>query len=162
MVYVVRIKAVSLCLGIRRANVIYIKLSNDEYDLSSLEHPLKLFKNIKLNNNEIEILGKKKLLKVGEEVFFYNNKKVVVNNGDSIEEVTLGAMILPLDIEMKDYYIDAINNGFLFDQWNGEFEYLLGMMYELDQNDFNHSNEYYNIALKKGFKFKLLKNEHVS
>ena len=61
-----------------------------------------------------------------------------------------------------DFYIDAINNGFFFDQWNGEFEYLLGMMYELDQNDFNHSNEYYNIALKKGFKFKLLKNEYVS
>ena len=74
MVYVVRIKAVSLCLGIRRANVIYLKLSNNEYDISSLDHPLKLFKNIKLYNNEIEILGKKELLKVGEEVYFYNNK----------------------------------------------------------------------------------------
>ena len=69
--------------------------------------------------------------------------------------MTLGLMLMPLDIKMKEYYEKAISDGFFFDQWNGEFEYLLGLMYKLDLNDLDLSEEYFNKALKKGFKFNM-------
>lgn len=157
MKYVLRIKAVSQCFGIRRANVIYLEMKDRVFDLTSQDHPMASFKGITIKGNSVSVLDTTNELKIGEDVFFYKNSNVSTQTGEVVETKAMGVMMLPLDIEMLDYYQNAINNGERFDTWNGEMEYILGMMYELDQNNDLEAEEWYNKALEKGFKFKLLK-----
>ena len=155
MIYIIRAKAVSQCVGIRRAIVTYFKYEDGIIDLKDYEHPLKNFKSIKLLDGYAEVLGTSNKLELASDVFFYKNNKVLANDKEENEIMTLGLMLMPLDIKMKEYYETAISDGFFFDQWNGEFEYLLGLMYKLDLNDLDLSEEYFNKALKKGFKFNM-------
>lgn len=155
MIYIIRAKAVSLCVGIRRAVVTYFLNNDGIIDLNSYEHPLKKFKSIKVLDGYAEVLGTSNKLEAGQDVFFYKNNKVLSGVSEENEVMTLGLMLMPLDIEMLDYYNEAINNGYLFDQWNGEFEYLIGLMYKLDLKDLDKANDYFNKALNKGFKFKM-------
>lgn len=162
MKYVVRIKAVSECMRIRRAALCYVKEENHTYDIHSETHPLKKFLSVTIKDSMIIVDGKMEALKIGEEVFFY--KKNMVDTGEKLEEeiLVLGAMLIPLDINMKDHYIDLIEKGETLDQWNGEFEYLLGMMYELDLNDDSMANQWYLKAREKKFNFSLLNPDKVS
>jgi hypothetical protein len=161
MKYVVRIKAVSECMRIRRAALCHVRAENHTYDIHKEAHPLKKFISITIKDSMIIVDGKMEALKIGEEVFFY--KKNLVNTGLKMEEeiLVLGAMLIPLDIEMKDHYIDLIEKGETFDQWNGEIEYLLGMMYELDLKDDSLANEWYIKAKDKKFNFSLLNMDKV-
>lgn len=162
MYYIIRIKAVSECMRIRRAALCYVKEENSSYDISKLPHPLKKFKNIKIEDSMIEILGKREALSLGKEVYFYITNPVDTGNGIEIERITLGAMLMPLDKEMEEYYLEQIKQNITFDQWNGEYEYFLGLMYELDQKDEESAKEWYNRALEKKFPYSLLQNGLIS
>ena len=161
MIYVVRVKAVSECMRIRRAALCYVKNENNTYDIHKEVHPLKKFISFTLKDSIITVDGKSEALKVGEEVFFY--KKNMVDTGNSLEEETivLGAMLIPLDLSMLKQYESLIEDGQTLDQWNGEFEYLIGMIYELCLHDDLKANEWYLKAKDKKFNFYLLNNQKV-
>ena len=156
MKYIIRIKAVSECIGIRRSTLSYINLEDRSYDLRPLGHPLSSFKEMTLDGMKLKIGGHEELLKPGYEEFFYKNNEVKSLNKTEIERVVLGALLIPLDREMDKIYNKAIDDGESFDQWNGEFEYLLGLLYQYEFNDINRANEYFNKAEAKGFKYKLI------
>lgn len=54
------------------------------------------------------------------------------------------------------YYEKEINDGYMFDQWNGEFEFILGLIYSLVLNNKNESDSWLNKALDKNFKYGLI------
>lgn len=159
MKYIVRIKAVSECMGIRRAALCYVKEDNNTFDISKLSHPLKKFKSIEIKDSNIIVDGKKEALSIGKEVYFYKYNKVETGVSMETEQIVLGAMLMPLDKEMEEYYIKKIKEGITFDQWKGEFEYLIGLMYELDLNDLEKANSWYLKAIEKEFPYCLLTNE---
>ena len=153
--YVVRIKAVSLCMGIRRSNLIYTILEDKEIDFN-FGHPMSKFKNGILNKDYLEINNEKQSLLIGEEVYWYKNNDVESLGKIETEKLVLGAMILELDSDMINYYEDAIKNGYIFDAWHGEFEYLLALLYDKGMNNKDLASSYYKMASDKGFKFKLV------
>ncbi|MGM9971615.1 MAG: hypothetical protein ACI35W_04340 [Anaeroplasmataceae bacterium] len=157
MKYIVRIKCVSQCMAIRRASLCYCTLENKEHSLLELGHPISKFNSIEINDGNIICNHHKEKLLIGEEVYFnLMNKVITLDSKEEKEILTLGAMIVPLDPEMEDYYINCINNHELFDQWNGEFEYLLGLMNELCISDMTEALKWYDRAIKKGFKYTLI------
>ena len=97
MIYIVRIKAVSECMRIRRAALCYVRLENYTYDIHKETHPLKKFISFKIDGNNIIVDGKREELKVHEEVFFYKNNMVDTGSSMENEELVLGAMIIPLN-----------------------------------------------------------------
>lgn len=161
MKYVVRIKAVSECMRIRRAAICYVREENHTYDIHKEPHPLKKFLKVTIEDSMIIVDGKKEALKIGEEVFFY--KKNLVDTGNGLEEeiLVLGAMLIPIDKEMEEHYLKLIQENQTFDQWNGEVEYLLGMLYELEIKNDSIANEWYLKAKNKKFNFYLLNCDKV-
>ena len=157
MKYVVRVKCVSQCMSIRRGSLLYITLENKEYDLSELSHPFSRFPSLKISDGNIIVNSMSEKLLVGEEVFLNTSYKVKTLTGEDYEYIVLGAMIIPLDPDMEDYYVECINNNERFDQWPGEFEYILGMMNELCLNDSAEAMKWYDKAMNKGFAFELIK-----
>lgn len=153
MKQILRIKAVSQCMGIRRASLTYIEYKDGIYDLSFLEHPLNKFRTINISNG----LVNGKITTSGEEIYFNLNNKVQTLNGEETETIVLGVLLLDLDYEMLDFYLNAISNNQKFDQWNGEIEYIIGLMYLLDRNDESNANIWFEKARDKGFKYELLK-----
>lgn len=153
MKQILRIKAVSQCIGIRRASLTYIEYKDGIYDLSFLEHPLNKFRTINISNG----LVNGKIITSGEEIYFNTNNKVKTLNGEETETIVLGILLLDLDYDMLDFYLNAISNNQKFDQWNGEIEYIIGLMYLLDKNDKSNANIWFEKAHDKGFKYELLK-----
>lgn len=156
MKYIVRIKAVSECMRIRRAALCYVKNENNVYDIHMEPHPLKKFIKLEIKDSTIIVDGKEEVLRDYEEVFFY--KKNLVDTGSGIEEevLVLGAMLIPLDKSFEENCLKLINENQNLDQWNGEVEYLLGMIYELKYNDDAKASSWYLKAKDKKFNFYLL------
>ena len=156
MKYIIRIKAVSSCIGIRRSNLCYIRLEDKSYDLTKLPHPLKTFKGMSLNGMKLNVNGETKLLKPGYEEYYYKNNQVETLAGMETEQAVLGALLIPLDRKIDSFYNKAISDGERFDQWDGEFEYLLGLLYEYEFKDSSKAIEYYDKARAKGFSYNIL------
>lgn len=156
MKYVIRIKAVSSCMRIRRSALCYLMDLDNTYDLSRLIHPLKKFKSLTVKDSCIIVDGKKEALSLGEEVYFYKNNNVDTGSSIEVEQLVLGAMLLPLDKDMEEYYQKKIDEGISFDEWKGEFEYLIGLMYELDLHDVINASLWYEKAKEKKFPFYIL------
>lgn len=161
MIYIVRIKAVSECMRIRRAALCYVRFENFTYDIHKEPHPLKKFISFKIEDSSIIIDGKKESLKVNEEVFFYKNNMVDTGSSMENEELVLGAMLIPLDKSMENQFLELIKENQTLDQWNGELEYLLGMLYEFEFHDDKKAEEYYLLAREKKFNFYLLNKDKV-
>ena len=87
MKYVIRIKAVSECMRIRRSALCYLRLENHTYDIHREIHPLKKFKSIQIIDSSIIVDGYREELKIGEEVYFY--KTNIVDNGSYIGRISL-------------------------------------------------------------------------
>lgn len=162
MKYVIRIKAVSECMRIRRAALCYLRLENHTYDIHMGIHPLKKFKSIQIIDSSIIVDGYREELKIGEEVYFY--KTNIVDNGmEAIsEELVLGAMIIPIDRSMEDNYLNIIEKNESIDEWKGEAFYLLGMIYEYDYKDDERASLWYLKAKESGFNFGLFNMDNIS
>ena len=118
------------------------------------KHPVSIFKQIKFDNNIAEVLGKKEELQIGNESYFYNIRKVKTLTGEEVEKATLGVMLIPVSNSIVNNFIDAVSSELFFDQWDGEYEYLIGIMKEiLNQDD---CNNWYEIAKNKNFYDKLI------
>lgn len=143
-------------MSIRRATLCYTTLENKKYNLLDQTHPLSSFIELEIKDGSILCNNEEYKLKIGEEVYFYLKKNVKTLTKNETERITLGAMILPLSPEMEDYYTKCIIDNNVFDQWDGEFEYLLGLMNELCLNDIDETYKWFDKASLKGFKFKLL------
>lgn len=156
MKYIVRIKCVSQCMNIRRSYLCYATLENKKYNLVEFSHPLSSFLEIEIKDGNLIWNNNVEKLLIGDDVYLYNNRNVTSLNKIETEIIVLGAMIIPIDVEMEDYYISCINDNLCFDEWNGEFEYLLGLMYELCLNDHDEAYKWYQKAIDKGFYFKLM------
>lgn len=150
----IRIKAISNCLGIRRSAVEYIR-QNSELQ-KKLEYPLTLI-DLKLSDsleratffqNEVE-------LKNGTPIGINQVRKVKGLN--KIEDEYVYFEILPLDLseEAIPFYEDSIKNGYIFDEKAGEFEYILGLIYE--KNNPIKAQEYFELAKKRNFPLALKK-----
>jgi hypothetical protein len=75
--------------------------------------------------------------------------------------LVLGAMLIPLDKSMENQFLELIKENQTLDQWNGELEYLLGMLYEFEFHDDKKAEEYYLLAREKKFNFYLLNKDKV-
>lgn len=143
-----RLKAISNCLGIRRSAVEYINKASDLNN--KVEYPLNLIDlkvDEKLNKayffqNEVE-------LKTGTPIGINRVRKVKGLNKDEDEYVYFEILPLELSNEAISFYEDSIKNGYIFDEKAGEFEYILGLIYE--QIDENKAKEYFDLAKKKNF-----------
>ena len=162
MKYVIRIKAVSECMRIRRSALCYLRLENHTYDIHMGIHPLKKFKSIQIIDSSIVVDGYREELKIGEEVYFYKTNIVDNGMGSTSEELVLGAMIIPIDRSMEDNYLNIIEKNETIDEWKGEAFYLLGMMYEYDYKDDDRASLWYLKAKESGFNFGLFDMDNIS
>ena len=153
MEYIVRIKCVSECIGIRRSSLIYLKAKDTALDLSTLSHPISKFKALSLNGNTLTVDGRSEELRQGEEIYFYKSNQVKSLDTTVEERLTLGAILMPLHPVMLKMYEKNISEGITFDQWSGEFEFLMGAVHELCNHDPDEANFYYDKAEAKGFSF---------
>ena len=143
-----RIKAISNCVGIRRSSVDYI---NKVSDLNKkFEYPLNLI-DLKIDEN------------LDKGIFFQNEVSLkcgtpiginlvrIVNglNKEEKEYVYFEILPLELDEEAAPFYEDSIKNGYIFDEKAGEFEYILGLIYE--NSDLDKASEYFKLSKKKNF-----------
>ena len=153
MFKVLRLKAISNCLGIRRSVVKYINISSGSYSFEKEEYPLSKIKFELSNNDKISVSFNNNTVVLSdgiEEQFSFTNK-VSTLTGDSVNEyVFLGMMILPLGLDAIPYYERAINDGNWFDERAGEFEYLIGLVYENEGNN-EKALEYFTKAKELGF-----------
>ena len=156
MKYILRIKAVSQCMGIRRATLAYSEYNDKIINLADTDQPLKKFKNIEINNNKITYNGSTLDLVLNEEIYFYLNRSVNTGNSIETEQNVLGIMLMELHDDAISYYEKEINDGYMFDQWNGEFEFIIGLIYSLVLNNKNESDYWFNKALDKNFKYGLI------
>ena len=156
MKYILRIKCVSSCIGIRRSSLFYTVLENKTIDLKQFEHPFPGFNSLNIKDGIVTVLDKSLKLIMGEEIYFYKNDYVQSLTSKVEEMKTLGVMVMPLDSVAIDYYKDQINEGYTFDQWNGEFEYIIGLIYDYVLKDNKNSSAWYDKAKNKGFKYYLV------
>lgn len=156
---IIRLKAVSLCLGIRRSYLAYIPYQNGVYSLGNLSHPIKVFNGVIIEDDCITVLSTSEELLDCEEVFFYKNRVVVSLNKQEIEQCVLGALPINLSNSLIDFYKDSIDKDIRFDEADGEYEYLLGLIYEYENNDIENAKIWYDKAINKGFKYKIMCGE---
>lgn len=143
-----RIKAISNCVGIRRSSVDYI---NKVSDLNKkFEYPLNLIDlKIDENLNKGIFFQNEVLLKCGTPIGINLVRTVNGLNKEEKEYVYFEILPLELDEEAAPFYEDSIKNGYIFDEKAGEFEYILGLIYE--NSDLNKANEYFKLSKKKNF-----------
>lgn len=124
-----RIKAISNCVGIRRSSVDYI---NKVSDLNKkFEYPLNLIDlKIDENLNKGIFFQNEVLLKCGTPIGINLVRTVNGLNKEEKEYVYFEILPLELDEEAAPFYEDSIKNGYIFDEKAGEFEYILGLIYE--------------------------------
>lgn len=143
-----RIKAISNCVGIRRSSVDYINKVSDlnkrfEYPLNLID--LKIEENLDKGiffQNEVS-------LKYGTPIGINLVRTVNGLNKEEKEYVYFEILPLELDEEAAPFYEDSIKNGYIFDEKAGEFEYILGLIYE--NSDLDKANEYFKLSKKKNF-----------
>lgn len=143
-----RIKAISNCVGIRRSSVDYINKASDlnkkfEYPLNLID--LKIDENLDKGiffQNEVS-------LKCGTPIGINLVRTVNGLNKEEKEYVYFEILPLELDEEAVPFYEDSIKKGYIFDEKAGEFEYILGLIYE--NFDLDKANEYFKLSKKKNF-----------
>lgn len=143
-----RIKAISNCVGIRRSSVDYI---NKVSDLNKkFEYPLNLI-DLKIDENLDKgiFFQNEVLLKCGTPIGINLVRTVNGLNKEEKEYVYFEILPLELDEEAAPFYEDSIKNGYIFDEKAGEFEYILGLIYE--NSDLDKANEYFKLSKKKNF-----------
>lgn len=143
-----RLKAVSSCLGIRRSVVAYVSSSDDLKQ--SLEYPLNLIE-LCFNDNieDIEFFKEKIKLTTGVPVSHSMVRTVAGLNKDEKEYDYFEILPLELVEDAIPFYSESIKNGYVFDEKAGEFEYIIGLIYE--KIDSIKANEYFELAKKKNF-----------
>ena len=157
MKYLLRIKGVSDCAGMKRTNIAYTMMENGKVDLSNLDHPLKTFKNFELKDGNLIMENINEKLPIGEEVSYSKTSKSLLNGKNEVTEyLDIRFLVLPLDKEAIDYYKKAIEDGYIFDAWDGEFEYIIGLIYEEELNDEENAKIYFDASKKKRFRFGLI------
>lgn len=152
---IIRLKAVSLCLGIRRSYLTYIPYKNGEYSLIDLSHPIKVFESVRLDGDTLTSLNVSEFISF-DEIFFYKNRTVVSLNKELVEQCVLGALVMDLSNNVIDFYKESIDNDIRFDEADGEYEYLIGLIYEYENNDLDNAKIWYDKAIDKGFKYKMI------
>lgn len=144
-----RLKAISSCMGIRRSEIYY--LNEDNIDISKFSYPLNKIKisNISLDNSTITFFDEEYHLENGNVISKRIQDKVYSLNNEEIEYLYFEILPLELSFDAISYYEDAINNNYIFDEKDGEFEYILSLIYKDNEKD-KHL-EYLNLAKTKGF-----------
>ena len=143
---IIRFKAVSNCIGIRRSSIAYFLYdSNKSFDVSSYEHPLNSIKTINVNNNLISFLDKEN---IAEDVIPFELKASSL--GQEVTEICYLDVKL---MDLNDTNIEFVKNNFndIFDELNGEYEFIVGY-YLYNSNKKEEANEYFKQSLDKGFK----------
>ena len=135
----------------------YCLYGNGIIDLSNLTHPLNEFDHIEISDDNVIVLDNEEKISLNEETRLSYGRKVESSNGDIIERIELRLLVIPLMEESIKYYKDAIDNRNVFDSWDGEFEYLIAMIYELELNNPLEASRYYMEAKKKRFNFELIR-----
>jgi hypothetical protein len=143
---IIRFKAVSNCIGIRRKSIAYFLYnSNIIYDVSKYEHPLNSIKQININNNLISFLDVKDS---NNDVISF---KLKANSlGNIVEEVCYLDTKL-MDINESNIELIKKNEKEIFDEDAGEYEFIIGYYY-LNSNNNLLANEYFKKSLDLGFK----------
>lgn len=151
---VLRIKGISNAMGIRRSIVHYGMIKSADFVLNNVEYPLKNLKFslgqqndsvfLTFNNEKTELIN-------GVEQSFKKTRVVKGLFKDEMEYIEIDFMLLPLDVEAIKYYQDSIDKGYVFDEKNGEFTYIIGLIYQAN-GDIEKSNIYFNKAKEEGFK----------
>lgn len=150
---VLRIKGISNAIGIRRSIVVYMEVSEGEFTLDKAEYPLNNLKySLKIQNNQVKINYKDEefILTDGESHTFNERRMVKSLTGEIPEFIEVNFLLVPLSSEAIKYYEDSQNKGYVFDEKNGEFSYLIGLIYKsLGKSEL--SQEYFKKAHDEGF-----------
>lgn len=150
---VLRIKGISNAIGIRRSVVAYEACEEGVFCLDKAEYPLRNLKyELKVNNNEITLVFNKEEIKLEDGVShsFKTIRKVKSLLKEEMESVEYNFMLIPLNEEAIKYYEDSIQKGYVFDEKNGEFNYLIGLAYRM-LGDKQKAGEYLEKAKLEGF-----------
>lgn len=143
---IIRFKAVSKCIGIRRTSVAYFPFfDNQTYDVSSYEHPLNSLNNIKINKACVSFLNNDYDI---DHVINFQLKASSLG-----QEVTEYCHLDVIFLEINDKDLDRLKSNFdnYFDEYNGEFEFIVGYyLHQLGKID--ESMEYFEKSSNKGFK----------
>lgn len=157
MKYVLRIKGVSECFGIRRAALAYSEYKNGEISLLNETHPISAFDKLIINDDKAILEDQEEQLIPGQEAWFSFNRNVTSSSGETIERIDLRVMLMPLAEEAIEYYKQGIEGNYYFDSWNGEFEYIISLIYDLEIGNKEQAHEWLELASKKRFKCGFIK-----
>ncbi len=150
---VLRVKAVSNAIGIRRSIVSYQPCETGVYVLDKAEYPLKNLKyELKVNLNEVNLIFNKEEIKLEDGIShsFKTIRKVKTLTGEELEALEYNFMVVPLNEEAITYYEESIKKGYVFDEKNGEFNYLIGLAYQSLGNE-QLAKTYLQKAKEEGF-----------
>lgn len=150
---VLRIKGISNAIGIRRSIVTYEQVIDGDYILSDKEYPLKNLKyRLEIRNHKIYLVFNEERVELldGVSHSFTLSRKVKTLKGYELEHLEYIFVLIPLDKEAISFYEDSINKGYIFDEKKGEFDYLIGLIYQYEGN-IELSREYLNKAKEQGF-----------
>ncbi len=140
---IVRFKAVSTCLGIRRKSIAYFLYdSNKVYDVKEYEHPLNSIKEIKTIDNKLAIFD----ILSNDDVINFKLKASTLN--ETVEEICYLDTKL---MDINDSNIDLVKNNFdgIFDEDQGEYEFIVGYYYL--NKGLEEANIYFKVSADKGF-----------
>lgn len=142
---IVRFKAVSTCLGIRRKSISYFLYeSNKVYDVSVFEHPLNSLKTISIINDSINILD----ITSKDDVIPFRLKAYSLDK--EVEEICYLETKL-MEINESNINLVSENKNEIFDEDQGEYEFICGFYY-LNTGLKEVANDYFKASLDKGFK----------
>lgn len=158
---VLRIKAISSCIGIRRSVINYFDVSCGKLSLSKEEYPLNSIdlEIVDIDDESIAIKIKEEtiLIQLGkEEQIRYVNKVQTLTGQNEQEYILLTFILMPLEEEAIAFYQKAIDNDEWFDEQKGEFEYIIGLIYE-KMNMEEMAQNYFKTAKRACFKPSLSK-----
>ncbi len=145
---IVRFKAVSTCLGIRRKSIAYFLYeSNCSFDVKSYEHPLNSLKTITIVNDSINILD----ITSKDDVIPFRLKAYSLDK--EVEEICYLETKL-MDINESNINLVEENKDEIFDEDQGEYEFICGFYY-LNMSDLDKARDYFKSSSDKGFKLAL-------
>jgi hypothetical protein len=145
-VEILRLKAVSSCIGIRRTSIAYFLYDgNMTYDVSEYEHPLNSIKSIKFDNHLVSFLDKE-----NESADMIPFTLKATSLGSEVSEICYLDIKL-MDINDQNVEFIKKNIDDVVNEQPGEYEFIIGFYY-LNNKEEEKSQEYFKASHDKGFK----------
>jgi hypothetical protein len=128
----VRTKVITECIGIRRSMV---NIKPFEESLNFKDNPLNLANGSIIKDGTIIFNDTIKRYELNSEIFYHIQKSVESLGEKQTLDAYISFTVLEFNEEMIKSYEDNILKGYWYDEYPGEFEYLLALHYKYDLSD---------------------------